>query len=95
MGGVSYLDLTGFSAASGLETNGQSVDKDLCFATFNVSGPSPASVPPQFMTLKAGCNAINAGAALPNINDRYVVDGAPDLGAYEVGQPLPTYGPRP
>ena len=47
------------------------------------------------MTLKAGCNAINAGAALPNINDRYVVDGAPDLGAYEVGQPLPTYGPRP
>ena len=37
MGGVSYLDLTGFSAASGLETNGQSVDKDLCFATFNVS----------------------------------------------------------
>ena len=37
--------------------------------------------------------AIDAGALLPNINDRYT-GGAPDLGALEFGQPVPHYGPR-
>ena len=31
---------------------------------------------------------------LPNVTDGYA-GTAPDLGAYEVGQELPTYGPRP
>ena len=30
---------------------------------------------------------------LPNINDGFT-GNAPDLGALEVGQPLPHYGPR-
>ena len=46
------------------------------------------------MTLTAGCTAVDAGAILPNINDGFV-GAAPDLGAYELGQPLPSYGPRP
>jgi hypothetical protein len=46
------------------------------------------------MTLKSGCNAVDAGTILPNINDDFV-GAAPDLGAYEYGQPLPIYGPRP
>ena len=37
---------------------------------------------------------MDAGAILPNINDGFI-GSAPDLGAYELGQPLPTYGPRP
>jgi hypothetical protein len=45
------------------------------------------------MALKAGCNAVDAGAVLPNINDGFT-GAAPDLGAYELGQPLPAYGPR-
>ncbi len=45
------------------------------------------------MTLRAGCSVADAGVALPNINDG-LVGTAPDLGAYELGQPLPTYGPR-
>ena len=40
-----------------------------------------------------GCAAIDAGAALPNINDSFS-GKAPDLGAYESGRPLPHYGPR-
>lgn len=44
-------------------------------------------------TLKAGSAAIDRGIALPNINDGFTGQ-APDLGALEVGQPLPTYGPR-
>ena len=46
------------------------------------------------MTLTGVCNAVDAGVILPNINDGFV-GTAPDLGAYELGQPLPTYGPRP
>jgi hypothetical protein len=37
--------------------------------------------------------AIDAGVVLPNINDGFA-GAAPDLGAYELGQDLPHYGPR-
>ena len=43
--------------------------------------------------LKPGSAAIDRGVALANINDGFT-GKAPDLGALEVGQPLPTYGPR-
>src|SRR6266446_8957899 len=65
-----------------------------CIPTMDVPGDSPTTVPPQYLTLAAGCPAIDAGAILPNINDGFL-GSAPDLGAYEKGQPLPTYGPRP
>jgi hypothetical protein len=38
--------------------------------------------------------AVDAGCVLPNINDGFK-GKAPDLGALEVGQPMPVYGPRP
>jgi len=38
--------------------------------------------------------AIDAGVALPNLNDGHR-GAAPDLGAYELGADLPHYGPRP
>jgi hypothetical protein len=37
--------------------------------------------------------AIDAGMPIPTINDGHT-GKAPDLGAYEFGQPLPDYGPR-
>ena len=41
-------------------------------------------MPRQYISLKAGCSAIDKGVVLPNINDTY--HGlAPDLGAYEFG----------
>ena len=43
---------------------------------------------------EAKANAVDAGVALANINDGFAAS-APDLGAYEVGAPLPHYGPRP
>ena len=42
---------------------------------------------------KPGSAAVDAGIALPSINDDYT-GKAPDIGAYEVGRPLPHYGPR-
>jgi hypothetical protein len=43
--------------------------------------------------LKAGGKAVDAGVALPNVNDGYR-GAAPDLGAYELGAAEPRYGPR-
>jgi hypothetical protein len=92
-GGVVYASLASFAAASGLETNGRQIDRTTCFVTFSVPGPAPVPIPAQHMTLKPGCGAVDAGMILPNIADEF--DGAaPDLGAYELGQPLPIYGPR-
>ena len=44
--------------------------------------------------LKPGSAAVDRGIALPNVTDGFT-GRAPDLGALEVGQPLPIYGPRP
>jgi hypothetical protein len=93
--GVGYADLPGLRAASGQQIHGIRVNRTTCFETFDVPGPPPfTTIPPQWMTLKASCAAVDAGVALPNINDDYA-GSAPDMGAYEVGQPLPHYGPRP
>jgi hypothetical protein len=43
--------------------------------------------------LRPNSPAVDAGCILPNVNDGYR-GKAPDLGALEVGQPLPIYGPR-
>ena len=92
-GGVVYTSVSALSAASGLETRGRRIDRTTCFETFNVPGPPLTPVPPQHMTLRVGCPAVDAGTILPNINDGFA-GVAPDLGAYERGQPLPLYGPR-
>ena len=92
-GGVTYSTLLGLSNASGLEANGVRVWKESCFETVDVPGPAPSPVPPQVMTLQAGCPAVDAGVGLNGFNDGFS-GNAPDLGAHEYGQPPPTYGPR-
>jgi hypothetical protein len=49
---------------------------------------------PPDLRLAAGSAAVDAGDVLPGINDGFA-GKAPDLGAYELGSPLPHYGPRP
>jgi hypothetical protein len=43
--------------------------------------------------LKPGSAALDRGAVIPNVTDGYS-GNAPDLGALELGQPMPHYGPR-
>ena len=43
--------------------------------------------------LKPASAAVDRGIALPNVNDGFT-GRAPDLGALEVGRPLPQFGPR-
>ncbi len=42
----------------------------------------------------AGSKPVDAALRIPNINDAYS-GSAPDIGAFEAGQALPHYGPRP
>lgn len=44
--------------------------------------------------LKPGSAAVDRGVEVPNVTDGFT-GRAPDLGALEVGQPTPVYGPRP
>jgi hypothetical protein len=46
------------------------------------------------LQLKEGSPAVDAALLLPGLNSRFKGKG-PDLGAYELGAPLPHYGPRP
>ena len=93
-GGVLYSTLSAFAAASGQEPQGRQINHTTCFTTFNVPGPAPVPIPAQSLTLKPDCNAVDAGVVLPNIDDGFT-GSAPDLGAYELGQPAIAYGPRP
>ena len=43
--------------------------------------------------LKPGSAAVDKGVAIPNVTDGHT-GAAPDLGALEIGQPAPVYGPR-
>ena len=79
-------DLPSFSRASGLESHGVRIFKDACFSDFRVPGPTPTRIPPHLMSLRPDCNAVDAGAILPNLSDP-LRGGAPDLGAHEYGQP--------
>jgi regulation of enolase protein 1 (concanavalin A-like superfamily) len=100
--GVMHPDLQSFSTASGLEPHGIRVtrqddwhvgDRHTCFEQFNVPARPPATVPPQVMSLAVDCEAVDAGAPLPNINEGFSGAG-PDLGAHERGHAPTVYGPR-
>ena len=71
------------------------VDYDV-FTKVTPPGPDPRTLykPSDFdFTLRPGSAAVDAGVRLPGVNDDFT-GRAPDLGAYEAGQPLPHYGPR-
>jgi hypothetical protein len=45
------------------------------------------------ITIRPDSKAVDVGAVMPGINDGFT-GKAPDLGCYEVGKPIPHYGPR-
>jgi hypothetical protein len=91
--GTDYFSLGTFASGSGLENSGVEIDRSVCFPTLSVPGEPPTSVPAQHLVPTSGCTAVNAGDRIPNINQNYQGSG-PDMGAYERGAELPTYGPR-
>jgi len=91
---ANYASLEDFTRATGHEKHGIMVDYDI-FVKAEPPALGVSSDPSQYdLRLRPGAAAVDAGARLPNISDRYS-GKAPDLGCYELGEPLPHYGPRP
>ncbi len=92
----SFANLADFRSATGQETHGIEVDYDIFE---NLHGPNPAQRFAVYhaadlnFRLKPNSKAVDAGMRIPTVNDDFGGQ-APDLGAYEVGRPLPHYGPR-
>jgi hypothetical protein len=92
----SFATLAEFQKATAQETHGIEVNYDIFE---NLSPPDPArrhhvyhSMDLNFQ-LKANSKAIDAGVVLPTLNDDFT-GKAPDLGALELDQKEPHYGPR-
>lgn len=92
----SFATLAEFQKATGQETHGVEIDYDIFE---NLAPPDPArrhqvyhSMDLNFR-LRAGSKAVDAGTVLPTVNDGFS-GKAPDLGALEMNQPMPHYGPR-
>jgi len=90
----------GFRAYSITELNASFWEKHAVEVGLDVFAVTPDWPSPPFperepadLRLTAGSVAVDHGQVLPGVNDDYA-GGAPDLGAYELGQPLPHYGPR-
>jgi hypothetical protein len=91
-----FKTLEEYVGATGQDKHSLLLDYD----TF-VSVKSPDKADPQHLyspeeldfRLHPGSPAVDAGIELPTVTDGYA-GKAPDLGAYELGAPLPHYGPR-
>ncbi len=92
-----FKSLQEYGDATGQDRHSKLVDYDIF-----VKVTMPDTADPQRLynpadydfRLKAGSAAIDAGTAIPTINDDFT-GRAPDLGAYEFDRPVPHYGPRP
>jgi hypothetical protein len=93
IGGKRFDSLASLQANTS-EKHAVQVGMDVFAAQVPFPNPGLDKWPVPDLRLKAGSAALDAGIVLPNLNDGYT-GKAPDLGAYELGQELPHYGPRP
>jgi hypothetical protein len=93
---TTFASLAALQAATGQERHGIEVDFDIFE---RMTPPDPARRHAVYhamdldFRLKAAAKAVDAGVHLPTVNEGHT-GAAPDLGALEVGQPTPHYGPR-
>jgi len=91
-----FKTLKEYSDAAGQDRHSVMLDFDIFQKVTmpDVKDPQHLYSPEDFdFRLKTGSAAIDAGEVLPTINDGFS-GRAPDLGAFELGAPLPHYGPR-
>ncbi len=93
---ANFPTLASFRAATGQERHGIELDTD---AFEKITLPDPATRHQVYhamdltFRLRPGGKAVDAGERIPTVNDGFA-GAAPDLGALELGQPEPHYGPR-
>lgn len=88
-----FADLKAFTAAVGIEQHGLQLRAAELFDKFTPP-PSRGPVAVDHLTLRPGTAAIDAGSSVPNLCEKFS-GKSPDLGALELAEPLPHYGPRP
>jgi hypothetical protein len=92
-----FATLKEYSKATGQDQHSILTD---CDVFEKVTQPDPNNITKIYkpedldFRLKANTVAVNAGGLLSNVNDDFS-GRAPDLGALELGQAVPVYGPRP
>ena len=95
----SFASLADYSKATQQDQHSLTLDYDIFINVPRLDAKDGKSVQRIYrmedldFRLKAGSAAVDRGIALPNITDGFSGQ-APDLGALEVGQPPPHYGPR-
>ncbi|MCI0420214.1 MAG: hypothetical protein L0387_31685 [Acidobacteria bacterium] len=91
-----FPTLAEFRSATGQEQHGREVDYDIFVNVHPPHAKQPHAIyesrEHDFRLRQSGL-AVDAGCRLPNINDAFA-GSAPDLGALELGQSVPIYGPR-
>ena len=92
---VRYKNMQDATQDIGLMPHGVLLDWNV----FANAGPPPgddqfADVKKVNLTIKPDSKAVDAGVHLPGLNDGFT-GKSPDLGCYEIGKPIPHYGPRP
>jgi hypothetical protein len=94
-----FVTLAEYSAATGQDTHSVLVDYDVFMNVPQLNAQDPVqrttvySVANVDFRLKPGSAAVDRGINIANVTDGFT-GLAPDLGALEVGKPVPHYGPR-
>ncbi len=94
-----FTTLDDYAKATGQDRHSVLVDYDIFVNVPKLDAQDRATVQKVYKAeafdfrLKANAAAVDRGTVLPNVTDRFA-GKAPDLGALEVGQPVPQYGPR-
>ena len=91
--GITFDSQASMRANTG-EKHGMRVGLDIFAAPIVIPNPPMLHWQPPDLRLRVDSDAVDAAIVIPNINDIYT-GTAPDLGAYELGQEMPVYGPRP
>jgi hypothetical protein len=95
-----FASLAEFSAATGQDKNSVLLDYDVFVDVPQLDAQDVATVQKVYdareldFRLRPRSAAVDKGTPLPTVTDDFA-GRAPDLGALEVGAPLPIYGPRP
>ena len=95
-----FASLAEYSKATGQDRNSVLVDYDVFMNVRRLDAQDVTSLQKLYKAedldfrLKSGSAAVDKGTPLPNVTEAFA-GRAPDLGALEVGAPLPHYGPRP
>ena len=98
--GSEFRTLREFSRATGQDRNSVLVDYDVFVDVPKLDAQDAASVQTLYdareldFRLRPGSAAVDRGTALATVTEGFA-GRAPDLGALELGAPLPVYGPRP